>query len=136
VTPEQVCFPSAVQAGELRRHTQGRNPETVYLLTSRENLSAQDWLKLQRQYWGIENGLHQRLDISAQEDRCRVRNKNAVWILGMFRRLTISFFCQWKNQNPPQRLYLPDFHDEMNRENQRRGFLWGTSTQPSFPQPS
>ena len=33
-------------------------------------------------HWGIENGLHQRLDISHNDDRCRVRNDNAMLVLG------------------------------------------------------
>ena len=136
MTPEQVCFPAAAQIGEFHRQTTGRKPETVFVITSRDNLHAKDWLNLQRQYWGIENGLHQRLDISAHEDRCRVRNKNAVWILGMFRRLTVSLFCEWKSRCPKKRLCLPDLHDEMTRENQHRGFLWITAAQPSLPQAS
>ncbi len=131
-----MVFPGAAQIGEFYRQTSGRKSETVYVITSRQNLQVQDWLTLQRRYWGIENGLHQRLDVSADEDRCRVRNKNAVWILGMFRRLTVSLFCQWQSQFPEKkakRLCLPDFHDRMSLENQRRGFLWVSAAKPSFP---
>ena len=119
--------------GELTRQTSGRKPETVYVLTSREHLEAPEWLKLQRQYWGVENGLHQRLDVSANEDRCRVKNRQAVWLLGMFRRLSISLFCEWVTRNPEKkRLCLPDFHDEMALENQRRGFLLVAAVKPSL----
>lgn len=38
-----------------------------------------------RDAWGIENGLHQSLDISHNDDRCRVRNDNAMLVLGMLR---------------------------------------------------
>lgn len=108
----------------------------MHVITSRENLTAEEWLKLQRQYWGIENGLHQRLDVSANEDRCKVRNPNAVLVLGMFRRLAVSLCCEWKSQFPKkkaQRLCLPDFHDQMSLENQRRGFAWVNSADPSWP---
>jgi len=44
--------------------------------------------------WGIENGLHQRFDASTGEDACRVRTKNAGWVLGMFRRLAVSLFIE------------------------------------------
>jgi hypothetical protein len=37
-------------------------------------LDATNWLRLNRDAWGIENGLHQRLDISHNDDRCQVRN--------------------------------------------------------------
>jgi len=133
VTAEQVVFPGATQAGLLERQTSGRARETVYLLTSRENLDAASWLKLQRQYWGIENGLHQRLDISAQEDRSRVRNRNACWILGMFRRLAVSFFCEWRQRNPTRkRTTLTQFYHLMALDCQRRGFLLVSAVNPSL----
>jgi predicted transposase YbfD/YdcC len=40
----------------------------------------QNWLRLNRDAWGIENGLHQRLDVSDNDDRCRVRNDNAMLV--------------------------------------------------------
>ena len=49
--------------------------ETIWLVTSLEpeKLRAEDFLLKNRQYWGIENGAHQRLDCSALEDRLRLR---------------------------------------------------------------
>ena len=46
-------------------------------------LDASNWLHLNRDAWGIESGLHQRLDVSHNDDRCRVRNDNAMLVLGM-----------------------------------------------------
>jgi len=103
----------------------GQKPEAEYLLTSRqpERLSARPWLDYQRAYWGIENGLHQRLDISADEDKSRVRHRNAVWILGMFRRIAVSIFMHWRTRHPKHsKATLPDFYEEMELENQRRAF--------------
>ena len=53
------------------------------------------WLRLNRDHWGIESGLHQRLDISHNDDRCKVRNDNAMLVLGMMLRLSNSLFIQW-----------------------------------------
>lgn len=103
----------------------GKTPDHEYLLSSREpaRLSAQQWEQLQRNYWGVEAGLHQRLDVSAHEDRSRVRHRNAVWILAMFRRLGVSLFMHWRGQAPKRaKATLPDFHEEMGLENQRRAF--------------
>jgi hypothetical protein len=63
VTGEQVCFPLAEQAALLLRQTEGRKDELVALITSVEpwRLDATNWLRLNRDAWGIENGLHQRL---------------------------------------------------------------------------
>lgn len=84
-------------------------------------MSAPQWLAAQRAYWGIEAGLHQRLDVSAAEDRSRVRHRNAAWVLGMFRRVSISVFMHWRRQAPKRaKSTLADFHEEMGLENQRR----------------
>ena len=75
-------------------------------------------------YWGIEAGLHQRLDVSADEDRSRVRHRNAVWVSAMFRRISVSLFhalARAKHQTG-QGYSLPDFHEEMGLEHQRRAF--------------
>ncbi len=103
----------------------GDKPDLQYLLTSRppEALSAPQWMQAQRAYWGVEAGLHQRLDVSADEDRSRVRQRNAVWVLGMFRRIGISLFMHWRGQNPKwAKATLVDFHEEMSLEHQRRAF--------------
>ena len=56
-----------------------------------EGLDAQTWLRLNRAgFGGIENGLHQRLDVSYDDDRCRVQNPKAMLVLGIFRRLAIA----------------------------------------------
>jgi hypothetical protein len=136
VTAEQVCFPHAAQGGVVRRKSGRRRRETVYLLTSREpeRLSPEAWLRINRQSWGIENGLHQRLDVTAQEDRCRVRSRNGAWVLGMFRRLAISLFAEWRLRNPTRAKYvtLSDFLARMADDNHRLGFTLLTSLNPSL----
>lgn len=79
--------------------------ETVWLVTSREpdKLGAEDFLGNNRQYWGIENGAHQRLDCSALEDRLRVRNQNAATVLGLFHRMSITLFMAWAKTQRSQR---------------------------------
>ena len=79
--------------------------ETVWLATSREaeKLGTEDFLATNRQYWGIENGDHQRLDCSALEDPLRVRNPNAATVLGLFHRFIITLFVAWAKKQPNQR---------------------------------
>lgn len=125
ISPEQACFPGAAQSALLLRQGLGEKPDLQYLLTSREatRLTAPQWEVFQRAYWGIESGLHQRLDVSANEDRSRVRHRNAAWILAMFRRLGVSLFMHWRAQDPKRtKATLPDFHEEMGLEHQRRAF--------------
>ncbi|HEX3717060.1 MAG TPA: hypothetical protein VH595_03755 [Verrucomicrobiae bacterium] len=132
VNPEQVCFPGAAQSAVLLRQGLGDKPDLQYLLTSRqpERLPAAQWLEEQRNYWGIEAGLHQRLDVGADEDRSRVRHRHAAWVLSMFRRIGVSLFMHWRAQHPKRaKATLSDFHEEMGLEHQRRAFALVTSKQ-------
>ena len=90
----------------------GRSAKTVVLLTSRpaEQLNANHWLVLNRQHWGIENGQHARLDVSRRDDECRLSNRNAVWMHGIFARLANSLFMEWRGQHPkPKRKTTTNF---------------------------
>jgi hypothetical protein len=80
-------------------------PEIDWLATSRQpgQMGAEAFLGNNRQYWGIENGTHQRLDCSALEDRLRIHDPNAVEILGFFHRVSISLFVAWADQQPNPR---------------------------------
>ena len=86
MTAEDVGFPLAMQAARLLRQTTGRKDEEVALITSAppQRLDAQNWLRLNRQGWGIESGLHQRLDVSYNDDRSRVQSDKGMLILGIY----------------------------------------------------
>jgi len=111
----------------------------VALLTSRpdEELNATRWLALNRRHWGIENGLHARLDVSRRDDECRLRNRNAVWVHGIFARLANSLFMEWRGQQPkPGRKTTTDFMAGMAAEHARRVLLTVTSRRPNLHSPS
>lgn len=134
MTPEQVCFPHACQAAQLYRHIGQHKPETVWLLTSREppHLDAAQWLLANRQYWGVE-ALHQRLDASTSEDACRVRNRNAIWVLGMFRRLAASLCAEWCSRDCRRhRATMTDFQAEMDAQQTTHGMRLIISKRPAF----
>jgi len=120
----------------VHRQITGRKPETVALLTSAppERLDASKWLQLNRAgFGGIENGLHQRLDISYNDDRCRVRDPNGMHVLAIFRRLANSLFMEWRSrQTKPKYLTTTDFMVDMAAENHRRAVLMVTAATPSF----
>lgn len=80
MAPEDLGFPLVAEAALLVRQHTGRKDEMVALVTSLlpQELNASQWLCANRQSWGIENGLHQRLDVSLQDDRCRVHHPNAL----------------------------------------------------------
>ena len=133
VAAEDVGFPFAAQAALVTRQHAGRKDETVGLITDHapQELPAQAWLRANRQGWGIENGTHQRLDVSLNDDRCRVRNPNGMWILGMLRRLAISLYMRWRDQQPnPRFLWFTDFQAAMGEDNLAKAFAFVTNRHP------
>lgn len=97
---ETACFPLVAQAARVHRQRVGKTPETVELITSRplRELSPAQWLESNIQHWGIETGLHARLDVSRHDDRCRLRQRKAVHIHGMFNRWANSLFMHWRSR--------------------------------------
>ncbi len=135
VSAETVCFPMAEQAARLLRQTQGRKDQEVALITSAEpsRLDAQRWLKFNRQAWDIESGLHQRLDISHNDDRCRVRHSNAMWVMGILRRLSNSLFMEWRGyRRRPDHVTTTDFQSAMSEENHRAALRFVLSKRPDL----
>jgi hypothetical protein len=113
----------------------GRAPETVALLTSLppERLTAAAWLARNRQAWGIETGLHARLDVSRRDDECRLRARNAVWVHGVLARLANSLFMEWRGrQRQPARKTTTDFAAWMAADHDRRVLLTLTARRPSL----
>ena len=134
-TPEVACFPHVEQIARLARQIGTHKPETVHLITSRpaSQLNATQWLNAIRTYWGIEGGLHQRLDASLNEDLCRVRNRNAVWVLGMLRRLAVSLFAEWRSRDAKRhRTTQSDFQSHMSAEHATPAMRFITARYPSF----
>jgi hypothetical protein len=99
-------FPHVLQLARLDRIRQlsaGRQEvETVWLITSLspEQADAARLLELARQYWSIENGTHYRLDVSAGEDRCRVRHPVATTVLGILYVFTRVHLLKNYQKNP------------------------------------
>lgn len=125
----------AAQAARLLRQSSGRKDEEVALVTSAppHRLDAAQWLRLNRAGWGIESGLHQRLDISYNDDRCRVQSDNGIWIFGMFRRLANSLFMEWRaTQRRPDQVTTTDFRTVLGQENRKRALRFVTVSKPSF----
>lgn len=132
---EDIGFPFAAQVALLTRQHVGRKNETVGLITDLApgQLSAAQWLKTNRLGWGIENGTHQRLDVSLNDDRCRVCSTNALWILGMLRRLVISLFMHWRARHPkPQHQSLTDFQAAMGEDNLGMAMAFVTHQRPKL----
>ena len=134
-TAEQVDFPFVQQVALLRRKLRQHSPETVALVTSLlpAELNAAQWLRDNRAAWGIESGLHQRLDVSHLDDQCRVRKPQSMRVMGMFRRFSNSLFMHWRSQQKkPQHKTTTDFFSAMNAEHHRYAIRCLHARQPSF----
>lgn len=132
VSAASVSFPFAAQAGRLSTTVERASGETsqsvILVLTSVEQARMSAWymLTLRRDYWGIEAGLHSRLDVSALEDKSRVRLRNNLMVLAVLRRLCVSIACAWlSRQRNPRRANLPGFFEAM-----RQGTAVDLLTQP------
>jgi predicted transposase YbfD/YdcC len=135
VAAEDIGFPFAAQAARLIRQHRGRKDERVGLITdlTADQLPASQWLQANRQGWGIENGTHQRLDVSLNDDRCRVRNTNGLLILGMLRRLVISLFMHWRLHQPrPHHQSHTDFQAAMGEDNLTKATAFVTCRRPKL----
>ena len=135
VAAEDIGFPFAAQAAQVTRQHLGRKDETVGLITdlTPQELTPLRWLQANRQGWGIENGTHQRLDVSLNDDRCRVRNTNGLWILVMLRRLVISLFMEWRGrQLKPHFQSLTDFQAAMGEDNLAKALGFVTHHRPTL----
>lgn len=129
-TAEQICFPAVAQAARQTRATDRKEAksgalETDWLICSRSpaEFSAAQMAEADRLHWGIENGLHLRLDVTAGEDRSRVRTPTAVLNLAIIRRAVHSLAVRWIQHCPDKRqATLRGFYDDM-AANQRRKAL-------------
>jgi predicted transposase YbfD/YdcC len=140
MTAEQAGFPGVAQAARLTRFVDRKKlkieeVETEWLLTSRssDQFSLKEMAAADRRYWGIENGLHLRLDVSADEDRSRVRNPVAVLNLAMFRRATTSLAVHWIQHCSNKRMAtLRGFYDDMGAKCARKAFSLVTACKPAW----
>ena len=121
------------------RQAGGRQDENLCLITSAppEKLDAQKWLELNRAgLGGIENGLPQRWDVSHNDDRCRIRHPYAMFVAGLFRRISNSLFMEWRSHQP-HREYLTttDCQGAMGEDHGKAAMRLWFAKRPSLKPP-
>ncbi len=74
-----------IKTGHIRKRV-------VYGVTSlaRDKVTPVELLALIRSYWGIENGLHYRRDVTLLEDRTRITSKNAGHVMACINNLILG----------------------------------------------
>lgn len=94
-------WPGLAQVYWLRRERTYRGVTSVedeYGITSlgREKADAARLLRLRREHWRIENGLHYIRDVTMGEDGCRVRKGSAAPILAGLRNAALALLPKLK----------------------------------------
>jgi predicted transposase YbfD/YdcC len=74
--------------------TTGKTSDEVRYYLSSLPARARRLANAVRQHWGIENGLHWVLDVAFQEDRLRLRDRNAIENIALYNRLAVSLLRQ------------------------------------------
>ena len=79
-----------VEAKRTNEVTGKEQSEKRYYIISDPKMTAQRLLELTRRHWSVENELHWVLDVEFEEDRSRIRSRNAAENVGALRRLALS----------------------------------------------
>lgn len=97
LTTGVLSFPFVEQACRIERTREDAvsgkmTTEAVYCITSRgrDQASAVQLLKINREHWCIENSLHYIRDVSFDEDRSQVRTKQGPRVMASLRSLVIA----------------------------------------------
>jgi predicted transposase YbfD/YdcC len=81
---------SSIVAVECTRTLNGKtSTERRYFISSHSGRQAQKIATVIRNHWRVENELHWTLDVSFNEDQCRVRIENAAENLSRIRRISL-----------------------------------------------
>lgn len=83
---------------EARRTLNGQTQrEMRYYLSDEQEDNPLYYSRLARGHWGIENHLHWHLDVTLQEDACRVRTGHGPENLATLRKLTLHLLTQQRD---------------------------------------
>ena len=91
------CTPIKPPCAKSTKTTARTREQVLYVSTREPDAARADELLAKiRDYWGIEGGLHQHLDVTAREDESRVRNRNSLLVLGMLRPTVMGICDDWR----------------------------------------
>jgi len=77
--------------------------EIIYGITSlsAEQASPKQLLEMLRSYWGIENGLHYRRDVTLHEDETRFTKDSAAHIMSIINNILLGLIAKTNHQSVP-----------------------------------
>jgi predicted transposase YbfD/YdcC len=90
--------------------------QVIYGFTSlsRDEITSERLLRLTRSYWGIENGLHYRRDVTLQEARTRMTKRKTGQVMACLNNLVLGLLIGKRKHRylPPARRYLDAHPDQ------------------------
>lgn len=96
--PPEYCFPGMQSIIHLQSYRQEKGEEPTvedrYYLSSLAPSEIELISKTIRNHWSIENKLHYKLDVTFQEDDCRIRNRRGAENMAMMKRCVLSLLNQ------------------------------------------
>jgi predicted transposase YbfD/YdcC len=111
---DSLDWPYVGQVLKIERETyhcrqQQTRSEIVYGMTSlpAAKADAARLMALVRNHWSIENGLHDRRDVTFQEDACRMQSRMAAQVLAVLNNLAIGVIRHlgWNNAAEARRFF-------------------------------
>lgn len=90
--PDRARWPNLKAIGIVISHTRrdGKDCDEVRFYILSQSLSGRRFAEAVRGHWGIENRLHWQLDVTFQEDQCRLRKGHADANFSILRRTALS----------------------------------------------
>ena len=71
------------------------------------------------------------LEVSQNDDRCRIRTPKGLWLMGLFRRIVHSLFAHWQSQHgKPQYTTTTDYQSHFEEASLRRGMSFVAAAKP------
>lgn len=86
----------SLKTGEIRQQT-----EYGFTSLSREEITPAKLLEMTRSYWGIENGLHYRRDVTLREDYTRFTKPNAGHVMACINNLILALLLKTSHPSIP-----------------------------------
>jgi predicted transposase YbfD/YdcC len=90
VAREWPGLKSIIMVESTRELREGKSTERRYYISSHAKLDADGMAEAIRGHWKIENGLHRVLDVTMDEDGCRLRKKNSAENFSRLRRIALN----------------------------------------------
>ena len=72
------------------------------------------------------------MDVSLNDNRCRVQSNSGIWMLGLFRRMAVSLCMEWRSTRPrPDHITTTRFQSVMAENHRHNSIRLLTTARPN-----